>query len=332
MAEQSPYQKFAANMLDKDSVYIPKILQSMINDAQAELLVQMPGTARELADKTGRTEEAIEKDLADMFRKGLSFKKTKEGQPTYWRPPMHLAQFHDATIVWPEANDEFLGLWEAYMEKEWPKLAPQLANFLPRPFTRIIPVKKSLDTGKAKILTSENMIDIVDNAKKIAVTKCTCRLSMHKCDGPIEVCLQIDRGAEYTIERGTGREVSREEAHKIIKECADAGLIHVTMNKADIGHFICNCCGCCCQSFTLLISDNVNLCDPSRYQPEVDTDACTACGLCVERCYFLAINTEDGNVATVNSEKCMGCGQCAVACPENAITMKEIKEPSFIPS
>ncbi|MEZ4579086.1 MAG: hypothetical protein R2875_14095 [Desulfobacterales bacterium] len=66
-------------------------------------------------------------------------------------------------------------------------------------------------------------------------------------------------GAEYTIERGSGHEISKTEAHKIAKDCAEAGLIHVTMNKSDIGHFVCNCCGCCCQSFSMLISDSVNL-------------------------------------------------------------------------
>ncbi len=318
-------------MLDKDSVYIPKILQNMINDEQADLLVTLPGTAAQLADKTGRSEEDIEKDLKDLFIKGLSFKKVKDGQPILWRAPAHLAQFHDATIVWTDATQEFFDLWEAYMEKEWPKLAPQLVSFLPRPFTRIIPVGQSLDVGKAQVLTSENMKEIVDNAKRIAVTKCTCRLTMHKCDAPIEVCLQINRGADYTIERGTGREVSTEEAHKIINDSAEAGLIHVTMNKSGIGHFICNCCGCCCQSFTLLISDGVNLCDPSRYQPEVDVDACTACGTCEDRCAFNAIETGDDAI-TVNTEKCMGCGQCSISCPEDAITMKEIKEPTFIPA
>jgi Pyruvate/2-oxoacid:ferredoxin oxidoreductase delta subunit len=332
MTELTPYQKFASNMLDKESLYIPKILQSMINDKQAELLVLLPGTEAELAGKTGRSEAEIKADLIDMFRKGLSFKKESPGKATYWRPPMHLAQFHDATIVWPDATQAFYDYWKAYMETEWPKLGPQLAKFLPRPFTRVIPVGKSLDAGKAKILTYENMTEIINEAQKIAVTKCTCRLTMHKCDAPVEVCLQINRGAEYTIERGSGREVSREEAHQIIRECADAGLIHVTMNKIGLGHFICNCCGCCCQAFTLLISDKVNLCDPSRYRPEVNGDLCTACGSCEERCLFNAISISQNDKAAVNLENCMGCGQCAIGCPETAISMIEIREPSFIPA
>ena len=332
MTEQSSYQKFAMNMMHPDSVYIPKILQSMINDIQADLLIALPGTVLDLSGKTGRPEKDIENDLADMFRNGLSFKKEKQGQPTIWRAPMHVVQFHDSTIVWPEATQEFLNHWKDYMEQEWPNLAPQLASFTPKPFMRVIPVGESLDAGKAKILTFENMIEIVDTAKKIAVTNCTCRLSMKKCDAPVEVCLQIDRGADYAIERGSGREISKEEAHKIIQNCAEAGLIHVTMNKAGLGHFICNCCGCCCESFSMLISHGVTLCDPSRYQPDVDEEACTLCGACVERCVFNAISTDAGEVAMVDIEKCMGCGQCAIVCPEEAISMKEIKEPSFIPA
>ncbi|MEZ4579085.1 MAG: hypothetical protein R2875_14090 [Desulfobacterales bacterium] len=70
-----------------------------------------------MSEKTGRPESEIEKDLQDMFRKGLCFKKEKQGQPTSWRAPMHIAQFHDASIVWPEATREFLNAWEAYMER-----------------------------------------------------------------------------------------------------------------------------------------------------------------------------------------------------------------------
>ena len=51
--------------------------------------------------------------------------------------------------------------------------------------------------------------------KTLAVTKCTCRLTAHKCDRPLEACLQVNRAAQYSIDRGTGREVSKEEALKI---------------------------------------------------------------------------------------------------------------------
>jgi len=330
MAEVSPYQKFAEKMLHKDSKWIPEILKAIISEQQAELLVSLPGTAAQMADKLGRPAAEVEADLKEMFQKGLTFKKEKGGVVT-WRAPMHLAQFHDATLVWPEAPPEFIDLWQRYMEEEWPKLAPVFAKLMPRPFTRVIPVGRSLEAGKAQVLAPENVREVIQGADRIAVTRCTCRVSMRKCDAPVEVCLQINRGADYTIERGSGRELSKEEALRLAEQAEEAGLIHVAMNKADVGHFICNCCGCCCQSFTLLISDSLPLCDPSRYRPQVEVDLCSACGECESRCHFGAIAVGDDDVAIVDEHLCMGCGQCDIVCPEEAIAMIEVRDPGFIP-
>jgi ferredoxin len=329
MPNQSPYKKFAEMMLHQDSVWIPKILSYMIREPQADLLVSLPATARDAAEKLNRSIESVERDLKDLFFKGLVFKKEKEGS-TVWRPPAHIVQFHDASILWPEATQAFYDLWQAYMEKEWPKLAHVLMEFMPRPFTRVIPVGKSIDTGTVQVLAPENVKRIIENAELLAVTKCTCRLTMKKCDSPIEVCLQIDRGAAYTIERGSGRKITKDEALDIIRQTETAGLVHVTMNKAGIGHFICNCCGCCCQAFSLLIADGLSLCDPSRYRPAVQETLCTGCETCVERCWFGAIGVDNG-IAAVDEDKCLGCGQCAVGCPESAISLIEAREPGFIP-
>jgi heterodisulfide reductase subunit A len=57
----------------------------------------------------------------------------------------------------------------------------------------------------------------------------------------------------------------------------------------------------------------------------VDTDACTACGLCVDACPYGAIEmaTGEGTPAAVISETgCKGCGGCVPVCPENAIDLR----------
>jgi Na+-translocating ferredoxin:NAD+ oxidoreductase RNF subunit RnfB len=326
-----PYKKFAENMFHADSIYLPEILSLMINDDQATLLISLPGTVQQMSEKLGRSTDDITSDLKDMFRKGLAFKKVKNDD-THWKAPAHIAQFHDATITWPEATQAFYDAWQRYMSEEWPKLAPMLTQLLPRPVTRVIPIGESIDTGKAKILSPENVREIIETATKLAVTNCTCRLSMRNCDAPLEVCIQVNRGAAYTIERGSGREITKAEAFEIIEKSEEAGLVHVTMNKADVGAFICNCCGCCCQSFTLLISDGVALCDPSRYIPEINVDACSGCETCVERCWFHAIHLNDEGYACVDEKKCLGCGQCAIGCPEDAIKLVEKRPVDFIPT
>jgi len=33
----------------------------------------------------------------------------------------------------------------------------------------------------------------------------------------------------------------------------------------------------------------------------------------------------------VEEDLCIGCGQCAYQCPEEAIAMKEVRNPNFVP-
>ncbi len=56
----------------------------------------------------------------------------------------------------------------------------------------------------------------------------------------------------------------------------------------------------------------------------VDTDACTACGVCLDACPYGAIDmhTEGGtSVAAISESGCKGCGGCVPVCPENAIDL-----------
>jgi NAD-dependent dihydropyrimidine dehydrogenase PreA subunit len=331
MADANAYLTFAERMFQKDSKYIPDILKMMINDDQAELLVSLPGTAGEMAEKLGRPVDEIEADLKDMFFKGLTFKKPK-GDDTLWRAPSSIVQFHDASILWPDAPQEFIDLWVRYMEDEWPNMARMAAKITKKPFFRVVPVNKSIDETKTQVIALDDISKVVGSAKRFAVTRCTCRMTMKKCDRPVENCIQLNRGADYAIERGSGREISKEECLQLLQEAHDAGLVSVTMNMTRLEkvHVICNCCGCCCESLPFIIEEDLALNAPSRFCAEVDADLCSSCGDCEDRCWFNAIAV-NGDTAEVNADKCMGCGLCVPTCPEEAITLIEAREPGFIP-
>jgi len=331
MADVSPYNKFAEKMFQKDSKYLPEILKSMIDARQAELLVSLPGTVEDLSEKLSRPAGEIEKDLKDMFIKGLTFKKEKGGV-LVWRGPSNIVQFHDASLLWPEAPREFIDLWVKYMEIEWPDMARLAAKVMPVPTFRVIPVGNSLDEDKSRVLALDEIKKIVDSATKLAVTNCTCRLTMKKCDRPVENCIQLNRGAEYALERGTGRELTVKETMRLIEEAHEAGLVSVTMNMKNLEkvHVICNCCGCCCETLPFIINDRAMLNAPSRFCAEVDADSCSTCGDCEDRCWFNAIEVKN-DAAEVDEEICMGCGLCVSTCPEEAITMIEVRGPDFIP-
>ncbi len=51
--------------------------------------------------------------------------------------------------------------------------------------------------------------------------------------------------------------------------------------------------------------------------PQVDSEACTACGICARSCAYQAITLE--KIAFIDADKCFGCGLCVTRCPRGAI-------------
>ena len=174
--------------------------------------------------------------------------------------------------------------------------------------------------------------EIINESKVIAVTPCTCRVADGACGQPVEVCLQLNRAADYAIKRGTGREIDKAEAMDILKKSEEAGLVHVTMNTDHIDHYICNCCHDCCIGLQVIRSrEGAKFVAPSRFQAVIDEEECVGCEECLERCYFDALSMEDDK-AVVNTAKCVGRGLCAVVCPSDAIHFNEVHPADFIPT
>lgn len=308
---------------------IGRLFEMLADPAEADILLALPADPPAVATKLGRPQSDVEAVLKTLFVKGLVFPSGKTDPPVY-RMCRDLVQFHDATILWPDAPRAFLDLWQEFMEEEWLDVAKMVNKALQRPFTRVIPVGVSIP-GKTHVLAFEDVEDIIAKARTIAVTKCTCRLTAHKCDKPLEVCLQINRAADYSIARGTGRNVTKEEALDLVRQSEEAGLIHVVMNKQSVDHFICNCCACCCQTMPILIKHNISVIEPSRFAAVVDAELCTSCQACVDRCFFGAITADGESPARINADKCMGCGLCQVTCPAQAISLVEVRGTDFIP-
>jgi len=331
----SVYEQLTDNIMLTGSKIIPQLFEMIADPDEAALLLAMPGTPEQLAATLEQPATKIEKMCQELYRKGLVFKSFKSGTIGY-KMCRDMVQFHDATILWEDASRAYLDLWQTFIETEWPDFARLAEQFFPKPFTRVIPVNTSIDTGKQKILDADSVDRIIESAEVIAVAKCTCQVIAHKCDKPLEVCLQVNNAARYTIDRGSGRELTKAEALAILRKCEDEGLVHVTMNKMHVGHFICNCCDCCCMALPLMIKEGLKICDPSRFQAAIDPDQCSSCETCLDRCYFNAIELmepENGSQSmSVIGDKCMGCGLCQVTCPEDAISMIAVREEDFIPA
>jgi ferredoxin len=53
--------------------------------------------------------------------------------------------------------------------------------------------------------------------------------------------------------------------------------------------------------------------------PDINVDACTGCGSCVEHCPSGAVEMAGGKAAMVRPEDCRYCTDCEEVCPEGAI-------------
>lgn len=55
---------------------------------------------------------------------------------------------------------------------------------------------------------------------------------------------------------------------------------------------------------------------------ELNVEACTGCGICVEHCRFDALSMLPAKVAVVDPVACEGCGVCGLVCPTDAFSYR----------
>jgi Pyruvate/2-oxoacid:ferredoxin oxidoreductase delta subunit len=331
MLAPNPYQEFAKLIGGSSSKILPRIIEKIADEKEIKILMAAfpAATVAELSNKAGIAKEEVESLVKTMFLKGLLFKSQKEGEQRYYRVKS-VPQFHDSSILWKGATKEFHHLWKEYMEKEFLEFGKIIENVIPNPVIRIVPVGATIES-KAKVLAFEDVREIVNKARLLAVTPCTCRVIDGKCGKPVEICIQVNRAAEYSLERGTGRALTKEEALQLLHLAEKEGLVHVVDNRKNVDHIICNCCRDCCLNWRL--PNPHKFVAPSRFQALVNVDDCIGCQTCLERCFFDAILIEgDEPRARINPEKCVGCGVCTITCPTEAITMKEVRPPEVIPA
>ncbi|MBE0430206.1 MAG: 4Fe-4S binding protein [Dehalococcoidia bacterium] len=308
---------------------LKKILKRLMDEEEAEIVASLPSPVADLARKLDKTEDDVNKRLGGLFGKGVVFMTSKG-----YRPARDILQLHDATAsdvrldyIW---GRELLDLWEHFCEAElYPGWAKGI-QALEAPVWRIIPARKAVSAG-TKLVPSEDLEVMLGKATRFAVVRCSCRRIAGRCDSPLEVCLQLNRAAEYAMARGTGKELTREEALEVLDVAAEAGLIHSVYTGVEVSNVICNCCNDCCVFYYPLLKygglDKGVV--KSSFRAKVDVASCTGCQTCVDRCPFEAIDMikvsgEKKLKAQVNTDGCYGCGVCAVGCEAEAIKLVEV--------
>ena len=199
---------------------------------------------------------------------------------------------------------------------------------------RYIPVNTAIELMTQGVYDYDMMENVVQRARVVAVAHCTCRmceqLEGRGCSHLMEVCIKFDDMAEYVIERGFGREITKEEALEIIKKSDEDGLVHFIDNaQGDIKHN-CNCCGCCCWNLGAIKRREIprDWIIATYFISEVDEKNCNGCGKCVSVCPVDAITIDD-DLAIIDKNWCVGCGLCATRCKLKAT--KLIRRSGVVP-
>jgi Pyruvate/2-oxoacid:ferredoxin oxidoreductase delta subunit len=302
----------------------------LFSPEEASVAAAMPkgfSTAEQLAQALDRNEEEVESLLQTMAAKGLCASGDAGGTEVYVLPPFvpGIFEYQFLRGTRTEHDVKLAKLIHNYKE------AVDAINGMPEisfPPTRVIAVDERIEAGN-KIHTYDQMSTYVENSDPISVATCYCRHEAalldekDSCGKPNEVCMQFGVGARFIIDKGLGREISKNEAMEILKKSEEEGLVHCSTNHQNID-FVCNCCADhCIILVTALAQPKPGLALNSGFEPKIAKEECITCDVCIENCPATALAMSEDDLLLLDLDRCFGCGVCATSCPTEAITLVE---------
>jgi NAD-dependent dihydropyrimidine dehydrogenase PreA subunit len=356
MTVNDPYQTLMDQLKYPKSDRLRALLKHLMTEDQAQVAAALPGTAAEVAQKTGFAVETVKQILDKLFFAGIIFPKGDFKNREFYRFARSVMQFHDATQAAKGLDvvkdKKLFELWHDFVTNDWYPDMGRLLGQIPAPFARIVPAYKSVKDIEG-LLPCEDYREILKAQDLIAVVPCSCRIRTtsigehcaHTTEEDVWHCIQFGRAAEYALAREAGKKLSYDEAVELIDKIEADGLIHIYQNNtALVGTALsCQCCTDCCENAVPMNMAGVPLgkaWQKSRFIAVADDEKCIGCQECVDRCQFDAIemvriegSKSKKRKARVNPEACYGCGACVVGCDKaNALSMKLVRPPDHIPS
>jgi Na+-translocating ferredoxin:NAD+ oxidoreductase subunit B len=303
-----------------------QILMRILSPEEAELgshLTHNLETAEAIGKRMGVPEAELERRLLAMMAQGKVWRRKSEqaGKWAYRMAPF-IPGFYEEYMV--ETRDmELLHLMGHYAREG------ALEIMTPTPaLQRVIPALRSV--APEEILPYDDVKEAILAAKAYALFDCTCRVTRdmmgnRPCRFPTRNCLQL-----YYEETVPGPNmITRERALEVLDEAEAVGLVHTGTNYVNQMHWICNCCGCCCNLIRNLIEEGLEgAIAKANYYAEAAAGRCSACATCVERCPVKAIALREA-VLTIDRSQCIGCGLCITGCPSDALALKRRTQGRF---
>jgi NAD-dependent dihydropyrimidine dehydrogenase PreA subunit len=270
-----------------------------------------------VAQRLKRPVSEVAAQLEDMSKRKLLFRLQKKGSVAYAAIPFVHGLFE---FQINDLDREMAELVEQYQQEGFDQSLIQGASA----FLRTVPVQRSIDVAH-NVAAYEDACAILRNKESIVVAECICRkqkrLIDKACDKPMEACFMFGSMGQYYLDHGMGRRIDAAEAIRILTEAQAAGLVTQPATAQNPGG-MCNCCGDCCGVLSTL-NQHPRPAEMvfSNHYALVDSDLCTGCETCLERCQMGALTINDEELAEVNSDRCIGCGLCVTTCPTEALRL-----------
>jgi len=298
ITDRIPYKFGIKKLTEEDPEYII-LNRALESDEQAEIMLKMglrqPKTLEEIAKITGKDPKHVEELLE---------KACMTGAVEYHREnPQHEKQYYVQVFVPGIAEMTNMVLWQV---EKYPELAECFDKMTYLPLAgkthlippggdgigmHVIPVEKAIASERSSISIEHisHWLDKYDG--KLSVGYCSCRNArrlFNEGSGEIQddCCIGLGDFAEYLVETGKGRPITKEKALAICQRAEDNGYVHQITNidGQDKIFGLCNCdLGVCFALRTSQLFNTPNL-SASAYRAHVNKDNCVACGKCVEVC------------------------------------------------
>ncbi|MGB6065991.1 MAG: 4Fe-4S binding protein [Desulfomonilaceae bacterium] len=338
MQKRDVYQRLADHLKNVGMGYPVKdtlleILRENLEPSEAEIAIALP-TGRipfspvnvdEIMSRVSLPRTELELVLERLVQKGFLYAgPTSAGEKGY--ALLHVGFGFPQTFFWKGEDTPHARKMALLVAKYFNRQVTQEAYGSKTKQYRYIPVGKAVKPGLQAVFPIQLMERVITDARRVAVAHCPCRISYRLvgkgCDHPTEVCMKFDELADFVVDRGLARELSKEEALDLIRITEEAGLVHFVDNaEGEIKHN-CNCCGCACWNVGNIRRRKIprDAIMATYFMRDTDPDACTGCGECATICPVEAVTMID-DVPVIDREWCIGCGVCATVCPADAVIL-----------
>ncbi|MDA8307969.1 MAG: 4Fe-4S binding protein [Deltaproteobacteria bacterium] len=311
-----------------------EILEENFSPEEAEIAMALPtglmplypAGVDEIAGRIAMPRDELESALERLAAKGLLYAgKTPDGEKGY--ALLHVGFGFPQTFFWKGEDTPHARKMALLVAKYFNRQVTQESYGSEPKQYRYIPVGKAIKTDLQAVFPVKLMEQVIAGAERIAVAHCPCRISYRLagkgCKHPTEVCLKFDELADFVIDRGFARELSKEQALEVIRSTEEAGLVHFVDNAEGKIKHNCNCCGCACWNVGNIRRRKIprDAIMATYFMRRTETDECIGCGECAAICPVEAVQMTDG-IPVTDTGWCIGCGVCATVCPSDAVFLE----------